>query len=49
MDQDRRAFLTDAGTLLVLTGAAAIAWDHVARRAPRRRPRTTRSPITGGG
>ena len=30
MDQDRRAFLTDTGKFIVLTGAAALAWDYVA-------------------
>jgi Fe-S-cluster-containing dehydrogenase component len=29
MDQDRRAFLTDTGRFIVLTGAAALAWDYV--------------------
>lgn len=38
MDQDRRAFLTGAGRLLVLTGAAALAWDHLVAGAPEEAP-----------
>ncbi len=45
---DRREFLLQTGKLLLLTGAAGLAYDHVlagSRRAP---PGTTK-PGTGGG
>ena len=38
MEQDRRTFLTDAGRWLLLTGAAALAWDHVVAGAPEKAP-----------
>ena len=38
MEQDRRAFLTDAGKYIVLTGAAAIAWDYVVAGQPAASP-----------
>jgi tetrathionate reductase subunit B len=34
MDQARRTFLAEAGKYLLLTGAAAIAWDHVEAGTP---------------
>lgn len=38
MDQDRRTLLAGAGRLLVLTGAAAIAWEHLVAGAPEDAP-----------
>ena len=38
MDQSRRAFLESAGTFIVLTGAASIAWEYVAAGAPQLAP-----------
>ncbi len=38
MDQDRRAFLEQAGTYILLTGAATIAWDFVVAGAPQESP-----------
>lgn len=38
MDLDRRAFLTQSGKLLVLTGAAAVAWEHVLAGTPEEAP-----------
>ena len=44
MEQDRRTFLTDAGRWLLLTGAAAIAWDHVVAGSPEGRSELRRRP-----
>jgi tetrathionate reductase subunit B len=43
MDQDRRTFLMASGKLFALTGAAALAWDHVIAGTPELAPnyRTT--------
>jgi len=41
MDTSRRTFLSDAGSLLVLTGAAAIAWEHVLAGQPEAAPNYT--------
>jgi tetrathionate reductase subunit B len=38
MDQDRRTFLTVAGKLFALTGAASLAWEHVIAGAPELAP-----------
>ena len=38
MDQDRRSFLKEAGKLLMLTGAASIAWDSILAGAPQLAP-----------
>lgn len=38
MEQDRRTFLMDAGRWLLLTGAAAAAWEHVVAGAPEAAP-----------
>jgi tetrathionate reductase subunit B len=38
MDQDRRSFLADTGRWLLLTGAAALAWDHVLAGEPHAAP-----------
>jgi hypothetical protein len=38
MEQNRRAFLTEAGKFIVLTGAAALAWDHVVAGTPQSVP-----------
>jgi tetrathionate reductase subunit B len=38
MIEDRRAFLAQAGKLLVLTGAASLAWDHVVAGEPEAAP-----------
>jgi Fe-S-cluster-containing dehydrogenase component len=38
VDQDRRSFLADTGRLLVLTGAAALAWEYVAAGQPEEAP-----------
>ena len=38
MEQDRRAFLADTGRWLLLTGAAALAWDAVAAGEPEQAP-----------
>jgi len=38
MNDDRRAFLAHAGKLLVLTGAAALGWDHLAAGSPETAP-----------
>jgi tetrathionate reductase subunit B len=38
MNEDRRSFLAQAGKLLVLTGAASIAWDYVAAGEPEAAP-----------
>jgi tetrathionate reductase subunit B len=41
MDQSRRDFLRDSGLLLVLTGAASLAWDAVVAGAPESAPNYT--------
>jgi tetrathionate reductase subunit B len=38
MDPTRRDFLEDTGKMIVLTGAAALAWDHVVAGAPEQAP-----------
>ena len=38
MTQDRRSFLADAGKLILLTGAASLAWDHVLAGSPETAP-----------
>ena len=38
MPETRRAFLIDAGRILLLTGAAGIAWDHVCAGTPEAAP-----------
>jgi len=38
MEQDRRAFLVGAGKVLALTGAAALAWEHVLAGTPETAP-----------
>src|SRR5512134_3075583 len=38
MDQNRRAFLQEAGAFIMLTGAASVAWDFVASGAPQQAP-----------
>lgn len=38
MDQDRRTFLAGASRLLVLSGAAALAWDHLLAGTPETAP-----------
>ena len=38
MDQDRRDFLLNAGKLIVLTGAASLAWDSLLAGAPETAP-----------
>lgn len=38
MELDRRTFLAGTGRWLLLTGAAALAWDHVLAGAPERAP-----------
>ena len=42
MDESRRQFLLGTGRLLVLTGAASLAWDAIMDGASRRTRRTTR-------
>ena len=41
MDQDRRSFLAEAGKYILLTGAAALAWDHVVAGTPETAPNYT--------
>jgi len=41
MDRTRRSFLIDTGTLVLLTGAASLAWDHVLAGAPASAPNYT--------
>ena len=41
MDQNRRAFLQDAGKFILLTGAATLAWDYVVAGAPEQAPNYT--------
>ena len=41
MDQDRRTFLAEAGRYILLTGAAALAWDHVVAGSPETAPNYT--------
>lgn len=38
MDQTRRAFLEKAGTYILLTGAASVAWEYVEARTPQLAP-----------
>ena len=38
MELDRRSFLIDTGRWILLTGAAALAWDHVLAGAPESAP-----------
>ncbi len=38
MNQDRREFLKDAGTYILLTGAATVAWEYVVRGAAEQAP-----------
>ena len=49
MIEDRRSFLRDTGRLLLLTGAASLAWEHVLAGDARGGAQLRRSPITGGG
>ena len=41
MIEDRRSFLRDTGRLLLLTGAASLAWEHVLAGAPEAAPNYT--------
>jgi len=41
MDQDRRSFLAEAGKYILLTGAAALAWDNVLAGTPEKAPNYT--------
>ena len=41
MDDSRRRFIVEAGRLLVLTGAASLAWDAVVEGQPERAPNYT--------
>jgi Fe-S-cluster-containing dehydrogenase component len=41
MDQDRREFLKEAGTWIVLTGAATLAWDAIVAGSPEDAPNYT--------
>ena len=38
MNQDRREFLKDAGTYILLTGAATVAWEYVVKGAAEQAP-----------
>src|SRR3972149_5538306 len=38
MDETRRRLLVHTGKLIVLTGAASIAWDHLLAGAPEKAP-----------
>jgi tetrathionate reductase subunit B len=41
MNQDRREFLKDAGTYILLTGAATVAWEYVVNGAAEQAPNYT--------
>ena len=41
MEMTRRELLTKSGKFILLTSAAAAAWDYVLAGTPRRRPTTT--------